>query len=474
MRAIWVAMCVGVAVCGQVMGQADCEACETEACGSCVDAPLALDAPPRIEHAPFGAMVDLRWIDLAEAHAVAMGPDGAPRPPKLKKIKVAYLGVTTSTVASVGETLRVQLDLPKGVGLVVGYIDPEGPAAGAGIRQHDILFKLGDQLLINLHQLQTLVRMHEPGEEVQLTVVRAAKKQPIAVKLGEKEVVDGPRVDIVPWPPAPEGQRPIRMTIGNPTLADVLEGRRVMEDDDHRIELRATDRGLIVTIREHEGNDVIKGPLEEVLPRLWRDDPGLARKVMRLMRLPMHRPDWRRERGEEGRPERRDDGEGERGRGDRERGEYGEAEESHRQPRGDAGEGPAIEASVITFSDDEHTLHVVRRRGRTLLTARDGSGRLIFEGLVDTPGHIRKIPAPIRRKYLQMMKLPSEKFMRWRGDEEEEHEANDKEREERYEDEDEHGEDGDRGENNDDDDEEEDEAEKEKDGVAGDAHDEDG
>jgi S1-C subfamily serine protease len=47
-----------------------------------------------------------------------------------KKVPVTYLGVETSDVPRV---VSEQLGLPRGFGLVVDYVVPDGPAAAAGV-----------------------------------------------------------------------------------------------------------------------------------------------------------------------------------------------------------------------------------------------------------------------------------------------------------------------------------------------------
>src|SRR5881227_687953 len=83
-------------------------------------------------------------------------------------VRASYMGVG---VEIPGDTLRSQLKLPEGTGLVINWIDDAGPAKGI-LHQHDVLQKLEDQLLINGEQLVTLVRLHKPGETIQLTILR--------------------------------------------------------------------------------------------------------------------------------------------------------------------------------------------------------------------------------------------------------------------------------------------------------------
>jgi hypothetical protein len=114
----------------------------------------AQDAEPRT--------VEKRVIvsaDSARGH-----PTHAPRGP------VTYLGVA---VAPADPTLAVQLQLPEGRGLVVKVVEPDSPAAKAGLQQHDVLTKLEDQILIDPRQLAVLVRGHKEGEKITLTYMRA-------------------------------------------------------------------------------------------------------------------------------------------------------------------------------------------------------------------------------------------------------------------------------------------------------------
>lgn len=97
---------------------------------------------------------------------------------------VTFLGVETNPV---GETLAAQLGLATGTGLVVGNVVKDTPAATA-LKSHDVLVKLGDQILIDQHQLQVLVRSHKEGDEVALTFIRGGREQTVKVKLAKHDV----------------------------------------------------------------------------------------------------------------------------------------------------------------------------------------------------------------------------------------------------------------------------------------------
>ena len=101
------------------------------------------------------------------------------------KVPVTYLGVDTSQVPTV---VSEQLGLAKGFGLVVDYVEPNSPAATAGVQQNDILKMLNDQILIEPSQLRKLLQTFPEGTEVTLTVLRKGQEQKLTVKLAKKEV----------------------------------------------------------------------------------------------------------------------------------------------------------------------------------------------------------------------------------------------------------------------------------------------
>src|SRR5437773_11432936 len=104
---------------------------------------------------------------------------------KAPKVPMTYLGVETSQVPDV---VSEQLGLAKGFGLVVDYVEPNSPAATAGVQQNDILKMLNDQILIEPSQLRKLLQTFPEGAEVTLTVLRKGQEQKLTAKLARKEV----------------------------------------------------------------------------------------------------------------------------------------------------------------------------------------------------------------------------------------------------------------------------------------------
>src|SRR5437868_9509948 len=118
-------------------------------------------------------------------------PPDQPHPPapggreKAPKVPMIFLGVETSQVPTV---VSEQLGLSKGLGLVIEYVEPNSPAASAGIQQNDIIKMLNDQILIEPSQLRKLLQTFSEGTEVTLTILRKGKEQKLTIKLAKKEV----------------------------------------------------------------------------------------------------------------------------------------------------------------------------------------------------------------------------------------------------------------------------------------------
>ena len=92
----------------------------------------------------------------------------------------SYLGVHTSRLDN---GVSHQLGLPKGVHLLVEQVAPGSPADVAGVLRYDVLLKMDDQILINPEQLRTLLRMHNPGERITLSILRQSQPLSLPVEL---------------------------------------------------------------------------------------------------------------------------------------------------------------------------------------------------------------------------------------------------------------------------------------------------
>jgi hypothetical protein len=96
--------------------------------------------------------------------------------------EVAWLGIATEEAS---ETLSAQLGLKPGDGLVIVHVEPDSPAAKAGLQKNDVIVELGDQLLVHPGQLRKLVRRQKEGDTIKLSMYRAAKKQSVSATLAK-------------------------------------------------------------------------------------------------------------------------------------------------------------------------------------------------------------------------------------------------------------------------------------------------
>ncbi|HET7534885.1 MAG TPA: PDZ domain-containing protein [Candidatus Didemnitutus sp.] len=232
----------------------------------------------------------------------ADGP-GEPEDRVVEKIPVTYLGVVT---APVGRALASQLGLPNDTGLVVVQVALDSPASSI-LKEHDVLTKFGDQILIDQHQLSVLVRAKKEGEEVALTVYRGGKETTVKAKLGKREIPkvadnffeysmgpgQGFKISGIPggpdtvelrklpgmgredvddvlrligrerghWFAAPPVHVMRREGGQGSTILDLAQGNFVFSDDDGSVEVNADDGKRELTVKNKKGDVTFKGPI---------------------------------------------------------------------------------------------------------------------------------------------------------------------------------------------------------------------
>lgn len=195
------------------------------------------------------------------------------------------------SVAKLDEAMRAQVaQLPAGVGFVVTHIEPGGPAAEAGLRRYDILWKLGDQWLINEAQLGTLLRIRGSGSTVALTVVRGGETVEVPLQIGQ---MPAERLVRHRWNPE---EIPIFPT-GIPGMPRqvIYPGNRVAEisrKDGSVAKLRYDNERAHVRIAAADGEVIFDGPVERSgemqVPESWR---CAVHALIRTMRRSEER-DW--------------------------------------------------------------------------------------------------------------------------------------------------------------------------------------
>lgn len=200
-------------------------------------------------------------------------------------------GIVTGPV---GPQLQSQLNLPEGMGLVVEQIDPAGAAAAAGIQRFDILRKFDDQILCSPEQLAALAKAAGKGKQANLTVIRAAQEQAIAVTLGD------PEAKAIAMPAGGRAQAHARAEAGGRAHAaghsaghaggqprgpagqgghwETHHTQRAVAESNDRgtVEIRETDGRRMVRVKDPTGREVHAGPLDtdadwEAVPEAFRE-----------------------------------------------------------------------------------------------------------------------------------------------------------------------------------------------------------
>jgi 2-alkenal reductase len=103
----------------------------------------------------------------------------------ISKGKVArpYLGVSTVTVTP---RLAAYYRLPVDHGVYVNDVVSGGPAASAGIRQDDIITRIGDTTIDESHPWINVLSHYESGQQVTVELNRAGQTVEVQVTLGER------------------------------------------------------------------------------------------------------------------------------------------------------------------------------------------------------------------------------------------------------------------------------------------------
>jgi hypothetical protein len=130
-----------------------------------------------------------------------------------------WLGVMVSRATP---AMQAQLKLPKDQGLLVESVQPESPAAKAGIRPFDLLLKANDTPLNDLHDLMKLINKVKEGK-LTLELLRSGKHETVAATLAKRpadELDKGLSPEARAWidklgPKMSEGQ-PLRFHVFRP------------------------------------------------------------------------------------------------------------------------------------------------------------------------------------------------------------------------------------------------------------------
>jgi serine protease Do len=107
---------------------------------------------------------------------------------------VAIQGITPTIAKSLG----LDPDQPKGA--LVASVTPNSPAAKSGIKQGDVVLAAGGRPIKSVSELPRIVAATQPGQKLDLTILRSGKEQTVAATIAEmpdkpKQVAAAPPED---------------------------------------------------------------------------------------------------------------------------------------------------------------------------------------------------------------------------------------------------------------------------------------
>ncbi|MFW6324104.1 MAG: DegQ family serine endoprotease [Desulfovibrionales bacterium] len=103
---------------------------------------------------------------------------------KYGKVRRGWLGVTIQDMDP--NTARA-LDLPEPVGALVASVQPNGPAAGAGLKAGDVVLEVNGNTIQDAHDLTRVIGRVDPGETIRVTFWRNGEREQVRVELGERD-----------------------------------------------------------------------------------------------------------------------------------------------------------------------------------------------------------------------------------------------------------------------------------------------
>jgi hypothetical protein len=273
-----------------------------------------------------------------------------------------YVGVNLGYLSDKIRAEHAQASIPVGIGVLVGFIDPTGPAAGK-LEEGDILTRFDDQILVNSSQFQSLVRLRKVGDTVKLTLVRGAEVQVVEVKLEgrvPKAFVNRPTTPRVAGaaptpPPAVAGGKASITVNGQPIEIDLNGGRA----------------------QAGQGQVIVIGPNSQQLP------PEVLKRLeeMRARGLPIPQVDQ--------------PGLGVGGSVTVTPG--GTTQSFSKSFSFSLGSGTGGSSSSMA-ADQDGTVSLEEKDGKKHVTIKDPAGKVVFEGEVTTPEQRAALPEETRRR----------------------------------------------------------------------------
>ena len=351
---------------------------------------------------PKGAKVEVRRIEVKEPAEGEGRKKSAKRTTRVYRLakpkaqvveeatcsspKTTYLGIHTTPVES---GLAKHLGLPDGFYQSVRHVAPDSPAAAAGLKEHDILQKVNDQMIINFEQLHVLIRSKKAGEKVKLTVLRQGSEKHLAAKLGSRDVATAQPVGahgsaIYGYIPTPDGKK-LELSFHPDHPHDIpKEVREHIEEELKNAEEKI--KHAEEELKKHHGSKIKKHHQHFViphgkgdknyLPKLPADLPDDVRKLIeeQMKKSKNGGIDFHWHEGKKGHVPHKHEGKLKEGKG-----------KKH------SSSNSTVTRTVKASGKGE--LHYEKNNGLETLKAVGPDGALLYDGPINTPEEKAKVPA---------------------------------------------------------------------------------
>ncbi|MFQ5603058.1 MAG: trypsin-like peptidase domain-containing protein [bacterium] len=100
------------------------------------------------------------------------------------RVERGFLGIAMQNIDE-RKARALEMDRPRGV--FIDKVLDDSPAETAGLKPKDVILKIGDEEVSKSNQVQAIIARKNPGENINLTLLRKGKELNVTVMLGLKE-----------------------------------------------------------------------------------------------------------------------------------------------------------------------------------------------------------------------------------------------------------------------------------------------
>jgi len=102
------------------------------------------------------------------------------------RIRRAYMGVSLTDVSNLQDRAKQILRISVDEGAVITRVEPDSPAAQAGLEVYDVITQIGETQVKSAQDVTDTIAKYKPGDEVVVIVLRQGRTEVISVVLGER------------------------------------------------------------------------------------------------------------------------------------------------------------------------------------------------------------------------------------------------------------------------------------------------